>query len=62
MIQTAISVARNCGMVRTSDRMVIVNGHPPDKENATPRIEWELAEAYEDPELVAEDGEANTEV
>ncbi|XP_076451738.1 polyamine-transporting ATPase 13A3-like isoform X2 [Babylonia areolata] len=55
MIQTAISVARNCGMVRPNDKVVIVHGHPPDKENPAARIEWELAEAAEDPELVDEE-------
>ncbi|KAK7094175.1 polyamine-transporting ATPase 13A3-like isoform X3 [Littorina saxatilis] len=55
MIQTAVSVARNCGMVRPNDKVIIVNGHPPDKENPAARIEWELAEAAEDPELVDEE-------
>lgn len=57
MIQTAISVARNCGMVRQADKIIIVNGHPPDKEHPAARIEWELAEAAEDPELVNDEGE-----
>ena len=48
-------MARNCGMVRPNDKVVIVNGHPPDKENPAARIEWELAEAAEDPELVDEE-------
>ncbi|KAK7501877.1 hypothetical protein BaRGS_00006963 [Batillaria attramentaria] len=60
MIQTAISVARNCGMVRQYDKIVIVNGHPPDKEHPAARIEWELAEAAEDPELVDDESESAT--
>ncbi|KAL8587281.1 hypothetical protein ACOMHN_045528 [Nucella lapillus] len=55
MIQTALSVGRNCGMVRPCDKVVIVNGHLPDKENPTARLQWELAEAAEDPELVDEE-------
>ncbi|BFZ23149.1 hypothetical protein BsWGS_26187 [Bradybaena similaris] len=43
MIETAISVARNCGMVGKDERVIIVNAYPPDKEGAA-RIEWEEAE------------------
>lgn len=60
MIQTAVSVARNCGMVRPNDKVIIVNGYLPDKENPSARIDWELAEAVEDPELVAEDDSSAT--
>ncbi|XP_012945191.1 probable cation-transporting ATPase 13A3 [Aplysia californica] len=43
MLQTAISVARNCGMVRRQDRVIIAHGHPPDKTNSA-RLTWEEAE------------------
>ena len=43
MIQTAISVARNCGMVHKRDRIIIAHGTPPDKTQAA-RLEWEEAE------------------
>ena len=62
MIQTAVSVARNCGMVQPNDKVIIVHGHLPDKENPTARVDWELAEAVEDPELVAEEDPTATEV
>ena len=52
MVQTAISVARNCGMVRFNDNVVLVHGHPPDKENPVARLEWELVEMAEDLEIV----------
>jgi hypothetical protein len=58
MIQTAISVARNCGMVAPQDKVVMVQCHAPDKENPTARVEWTLAEAAEDPELVDEDSDS----
>lgn len=62
MIQTAVSVARNCGMLQPNDKVIIVNGHLPDKENPAARIDWELAEAVEDPELVAEEDSSASEV
>ena len=43
MAKTAISVARNCGMVGSRDQVIIVNGHPPDKDGPA-RLEWERAE------------------
>ena len=43
MAKTAISVARNCGMVGSKDQVIIVNGHPPDKDGPA-RLEWERAE------------------
>lgn len=57
MIQTALSVGRNCGMVHPSDRVIIVHGFPPDKENPTARIEFEQAEAAEDLEVVDDESE-----
>ncbi|XP_025081002.1 probable cation-transporting ATPase 13A3 isoform X3 [Pomacea canaliculata] len=65
MIQTALSVGRNCGMVHPSDRVIIVHGFPPDKENPTARIEFEQAEAAEDLEVVddeSEQSESDTEL
>ncbi|CAL1544453.1 unnamed protein product [Lymnaea stagnalis] len=47
MIQTAISVARNCKMVGRHDRVILVNAHPPDKENAA-HVEYEEAEHFLD--------------
>ena len=44
MITTAISVARNCGMVGTRDRVVIVEAHKPENNTEQARIEWELSE------------------
>ena len=58
MLQTAISGARNCGMVRQPDRVIIVHGHPPDKTNA-PRITWEEAET---PAMSGSDDENEIEV
>ncbi|XP_053378847.1 polyamine-transporting ATPase 13A3-like isoform X2 [Mercenaria mercenaria] len=43
MITTAICVARNCGMVGTRDRVVIVEAHKPEN-NEQARIEWELSD------------------
>ncbi|XP_067658890.1 polyamine-transporting ATPase 13A3-like isoform X3 [Haliotis asinina] len=62
MIQTAVSVARNCGMVQPRDKVVIVNAHPPDKQQ-TARIEWEYAELPTDVDIISEqetDGESDT--
>lgn len=42
MLQTAISVARNCGMVGTYEKVIIVTAHPADKHNSA-RIQWEAA-------------------
>ncbi|XP_071110416.1 polyamine-transporting ATPase 13A3-like isoform X1 [Haliotis cracherodii] len=53
MIQTAVSVSRNCGMVQPRDKVVIVNAHPPDKQQ-TARIEWEYAELPTDIDIVSE--------
>ena len=44
MAKTAISVARNCGMVGPRDQVIIVNGFAPDKDGPA-RLEWERAEA-----------------
>uniref|UniRef100_A0A0B7AE23 Cation-transporting ATPase n=1 Tax=Arion vulgaris TaxID=1028688 RepID=A0A0B7AE23_9EUPU len=43
MIQTAISVGRNCGMVAKNERVIVVNAYAPDKEHSA-RIEWEESE------------------
>lgn len=56
MIQTAISVARNCGMVAKDEKVILVHAHAPDKEEAA-RIEWEEAEH---PGLSAEEEEEET--
>ena len=47
MAKTAISVARNCGMVGSKDQVVIINGHPPDKDGPA-RLEWEKAETSQE--------------
>ncbi|KAK6177645.1 hypothetical protein SNE40_015705 [Patella caerulea] len=49
MIQTAISVARNCNMVGPRDQVIIVKATPPTKHEGA-KIEWESAE------LQSEDG------
>lgn len=47
MILTAISVARNCGMVKTYEKVIIVDAQPP--ENGSPaRIQWEQSESVTD--------------
>ncbi|KAK0056869.1 cation-transporting ATPase 13A3 [Biomphalaria pfeifferi] len=43
MIQTAISVARNCRMVGKHDKVILVRAHAPDKENPA-RVEFEETE------------------
>lgn len=43
MAKTAISVARNCGMVGAKDQVIIVHGHAPDRDGPA-RLEWEQAE------------------
>ena len=43
MTKTALSVARNCGMVGPNDHVIIVNGFAPDKDGPA-RLEWERAE------------------
>ena len=43
MTKTAVSVARNCGMVGPNDHVIIVNGFAPDKDGPA-RLEWERAE------------------
>lgn len=48
MITTAISVARNCGMVGGHDRVVIVEAHKPENNNDQAKIEWELSELNAD--------------
>jgi len=38
---TAVSVARQCGLVPADDRLVLVNAYPPDTAAGTPaRIDW----------------------
>ncbi|KAL5014330.1 hypothetical protein ScPMuIL_008600 [Solemya velum] len=44
MLQTAISVARNCGMVGAYEKVIIVNACPADKYSCA-RIQWEAAVA-----------------
>ncbi|KAK3105212.1 hypothetical protein FSP39_019931 [Pinctada imbricata] len=43
MIKTAISVARNCGIIPKKDGVVIVEASPPDNHNPA-KIEWIKAE------------------
>lgn len=43
MIQTAISVARNCGMIPMKDRVIIIEASPPDAHNPA-NIKWVTAE------------------
>ena len=40
---TAVSVARQCGMVRPKERVVMVLAHPPDSDKPA-QVEWEFAE------------------
>ena len=40
---TAISVARQCGMVQKQEKVVLVTAHPPEGERAA-RIQWDYAE------------------
>ncbi|KAH9508704.1 hypothetical protein Btru_049665, partial [Bulinus truncatus] len=49
MLQTAISVARNCRMVGKHDQVILVHAHAPDKEHAA-RVEFEEAEHFNGPE------------
>ena len=46
MLQTAVSVARNCSMVGPKERVILVHAHPPDfsKGQNSASIEWEEAE------------------
>ncbi|CAC5383954.1 Probable cation-transporting ATPase 13A3,Cation-transporting ATPase 13A2,Cation-transporting ATPase catp-5 [Mytilus coruscus] len=39
MMQTAVSVARTCGMISACDDVVIADAHPPDSQGPA-RIEW----------------------
>ncbi|XP_052083585.1 polyamine-transporting ATPase 13A3-like, partial [Mytilus californianus] len=39
MMQTAVSVARTCGMIQACDDVVIADAHPPDSQGPA-RIEW----------------------
>nr|XP_022336548.1 probable cation-transporting ATPase 13A3 isoform X1 [Crassostrea virginica] len=43
MIQTAISVARNCGMIPVKDRVIIIEASPPDAHHPA-SIKWVTAE------------------
>jgi magnesium-transporting ATPase (P-type) len=55
---TAICVARKCGMVPKSNRVIVVEAHPAQefaaneegiqKETIPARIEWKLADGYSD--------------
>lgn len=47
MILTAISVARNCGMVKPHEQVIIVNAHPPENGNPA-HIEWDQSESVLD--------------
>ncbi|KAL4220880.1 hypothetical protein ACF0H5_019146 [Mactra antiquata] len=53
MITTAVSVARNCGMVGVRDRVVIVEASKPDNNDSQAHIEWSLADVQggESPEM-----------
>ncbi|GFS05908.1 cation-transporting ATPase [Elysia marginata] len=46
MLQTAVSVARNCSMVGPKERVILVHAHQPDlsKGQQSASIEWEEAE------------------
>ncbi|GFN76982.1 cation-transporting ATPase, partial [Plakobranchus ocellatus] len=46
MLQTAVSVARNCAMVAPKEQVILVHAHPPDpsKGQNSASIEWEEAE------------------
>lgn len=43
MIETAVSVARNCGMVPLQDKVIVVDAYPPDQRHAA-RLEYNYAE------------------
>ncbi|XP_041377878.1 probable cation-transporting ATPase 13A3 [Gigantopelta aegis] len=47
MTHTAISVARNCGMIPMTDQVCIVTAYPPDRDSSA-RVEWEYAELPSD--------------
>ena len=46
MLQTAVSVARNCSMVGPQERVILVHAHQPDSSKGlnSASIEWEEAE------------------
>ena len=39
MMQTAVSVARTCGMISTCDNVVVADAYPPDSQGPA-RIDW----------------------
>ena len=39
MMQTAVSVARTCGMISTCDNVVVADAYPPDSQGPA-RINW----------------------
>jgi len=39
-ILTAVSVARQCGLVPAEDRLVYVNAYSPDADGSPARIDW----------------------
>ena len=38
-MQTAVSVARTCGMIPACDEIMVADAHPPDSQGPA-RIEW----------------------
>uniref|UniRef100_A0A0L8G8F6 Cation-transporting P-type ATPase C-terminal domain-containing protein n=1 Tax=Octopus bimaculoides TaxID=37653 RepID=A0A0L8G8F6_OCTBM len=56
MILTAVSVARNCGMVKPKQNVIIVNASPPE-DGQEAQIHWEQSESVTDDSLSESDQE-----
>ncbi|CAI9735449.1 cation-transporting ATPase 13A3-like isoform X2 [Octopus vulgaris] len=56
MILTAVSVARNCGMVKPKENVIIVNASPPE-DGQEAQIHWEQSESVTDDSLSESDQE-----
>lgn len=55
---TAVSVARQCGMVSPQNKVILVNAYPPESDKRA-RIHWECATA--DPNIDGDDEEEEEE-
>ena len=55
-ILTALSVARDCGMVKKHERIILVHAHPGTEDGKQPYIEWEKAEFATDEPGTSADG------
>ena len=55
---TALNVARKCGIIPAQNKVIVVDAHPPTEynidlgdvviESSLPKIEWKLAESFND--------------